>query len=204
MATSVLRVILGDQLSSRLNIVAGADKANDVFLLAEVMAEASYVRREALSHTYDHAYSHHIQRLMVTGNFALLAGLEPRAVHEWYLAVYADAYEWVELPNTVGMALYADGGLLASKPYAASGAYIRRMSDFCQGCAYDPTVAVGDRACPFNALYWDFMARHRERFSRNARMPYVYANWDRMGVDRQVALRAQAAAHLIAMREGRL
>ena len=160
--------------------------------------------REALGHTYDHAYSHHIQRLMITGNFALLAGLEPKAVHEWYLAVYADAYEWVEAPNTIGMALHADGGLLASKPYAASGAYIRRMSNFCQGCAYDPAVAIGDRACPFNALYWDFIARHRERFSRNARMPYVYANWDKMGAEKQAALRQQADRHIDAMRDGRL
>lgn len=159
---------------------------------------------EALRHTYDHAYSHHIQRLMITGNFALLAGLDPRAVHEWYLAVYADAYEWVEAPNTLGMALYADGGLLASKPYAASGSYIRRMSNFCDGCAYDPTVSVGDRACPFNALYWDFLARHRERFSSNARMPYVYSTWDKMGPDKQAALRRQAEIHMIALREGRL
>ncbi|MBR7620370.1 cryptochrome/photolyase family protein [Phenylobacterium sp. 20VBR1] len=160
--------------------------------------------REALAHTYDHAYSHHIQRLMITGNFALLAGLAPKAVHEWYLAVYADAYEWVEAPNTLGMALHADGGVLASKPYAASGAYIRKMSNYCQGCAYDPTVAVGERACPFNALYWDFMARHRDRFSRNARMPFVYATWDRMGAERQAGLRDQAQQHLTAMREGRL
>ncbi len=160
--------------------------------------------REALAHTYDHAYSHHIQRLMITGNFALLAGLDPAEVHEWYLAVYADAYEWVELPNTLGMALHADGGLVASKPYAASGAYIRRMSNFCGGCAYDATVAVGEGACPFNALYWDFVARHRERFGGNARMPYVYANWDKMGEARQTALRDQAQAHLVAMREGRL
>jgi deoxyribodipyrimidine photolyase-related protein len=160
--------------------------------------------REALAHTHDHAYSHHIQRLMITGNFALLAGLEPKAVHEWYLAVYADAYEWVEAPNTLGMALHADGGLVASKPYAASGAYIRRMSNFCQGCAYDPTVSVGERACPFNALYWDFMARHRDRFSRNARMPYVYATWDKMGEDRQAALRRQAQDHMAALRDGRL
>ena len=109
-----------------------------------------------------------------------------------------------EAPNTLGMALHADGGLLASKPYAASGAYIRRMSNFCQGCANDPTVAVGDRACPFNALYWDFMARHQDRFSRNARMPYVYANWDRMGAERQAALLTQAEDHPIAVREGRL
>jgi len=160
--------------------------------------------REALAHTLDHAYSHHIQRLMITGNFALIAGIEPRAVHEWYLAVYADAYEWVELPNTIGMALHADGGLLASKPYAASGNYIRRMSDFCDRCAYDPQVSTGARACPFNALYWDFLARHRDRFSRNARMPYVYATWDKMGDERQAALRDQARRHIEAMRAGRL
>ena len=160
--------------------------------------------REALRHTYDHAYSHHIQRLMITGNFALLTGLNPKAVHEWYLAVYADAFEWVEAPNTIGMALHADGGLLASKPYAASGNYIRRMSNFCDGCAYDPAVSVGDRACPFNALYWDFLSRHRERFGGNARMPYVYSTWDKMGTDKQAALRRQAEEHMIALREGRL
>ncbi|MDE1906247.1 MAG: cryptochrome/photolyase family protein [Rhodospirillales bacterium] len=160
--------------------------------------------REALRDTYEHAYSHHIQRLMITGNFALLAGLDPRQVHEWYLAVYADAYEWVEAPNTIGMALHADGGLLASKPYAASGNYIRRMSNFCNGCAYDPATSVGERACPFNALYWDFLSRHRERFSANARMPYVYSTWDKMGTEKQAALHRQAAAHMNALREGRL
>jgi deoxyribodipyrimidine photolyase-related protein len=160
--------------------------------------------REVLAHTHEHAYSHHIQRLMVTGNFSLLAGIDPKAVHEWYLAVYADAYEWVEAPNTIGMALYADGGLLASKPYAASGNYIKRMSNFCGSCVYDPSSSTGDRACPFNALYWDFMARHRDRFSGNARMPYVYATWDKMSPEKQAALRRQANANLIAMREGRL
>lgn len=160
--------------------------------------------REAFAHTRDHAYSHHIQRLMITGNFALLAGLDPVAVHEWYLAVYADAYEWVEAPNTIGMALHADGGLLASKPYAASGNYINRMSNYCGGCAYDPSVSVGERACPFNALYWAFLARHRDRFGVNARMPYVYATWDKMGVQKQDALLAQADDHMTAMREGRL
>lgn len=159
---------------------------------------------EVFAQTIEHAYSHHIQRLMITGNFALLAGLDPKAVHEWYLAVYADAYEWVELPNTIGMALHADGGLMASKPYAASGNYINRMSNFCHGCRYDPTKAIGENACPFNALYWDFIARHRDRFSRNARMPYVYATWEKMGPDKQQALREQAGAHLVAMREGRL
>jgi deoxyribodipyrimidine photolyase-related protein len=160
--------------------------------------------REALTHTYDHAYSHHIQRLMITGNFALLAGIDPHAVHEWYLAVYADAYEWVEAPNTLGMALYADGGLMASKPYAASGAYIRKMSNFCAGCAYDPEVAVGEGACPFNALYWAFVARHSERLGRNTRMAYVHANWARMDENKQNALLDQAGRTMTALREGRL
>lgn len=160
--------------------------------------------QEVLEQTVEHAYSHHIQRLMITGNFALLAGLDPKQVHEWYLAVYADAYEWVELPNTIGMALHADGGVMASKPYAASGNYINRMSNFCGSCSYDPAKSTGEGACPFNALYWDFVARHRERFSRNARMPYVYATWDKMGPEKQDALRQQAAANLLAMREGRL
>jgi deoxyribodipyrimidine photolyase-related protein len=160
--------------------------------------------REALAHTIKYAYSHHIQRLMITGNFALIAGLDPAAVHEWYLAVYADAYEWVELPNTLGMALHADGGLLASKPYAASGNYIKRMSTYCAGCRYDPSVSVGDGACPFNALYWDFLARHRDRFNRNVRLPYVYSTWDKMDEEKQAALRKQARLHIVAMREGRL
>ena len=113
--------------------------------------------RAAVTQTREQAYAHHIQRLMITGNFALLAGIDPHELHEWYLAVYADAYEWVELPNTVGMSQFADGGLLASKPYAASGAYIDRMSDYCEGCAYEVKQRTGPRACPFNALYWDFI-----------------------------------------------
>jgi deoxyribodipyrimidine photolyase-related protein len=123
--------------------------------------------------TREEAYAHHIQRLMVTGNFALIAGLDPREVHEWYLAVYADAYEWVELPNTIGMALHADGGLLGSKPYAASGNYINKMSDYCKPCRYDVKQRTGPEACPFNALYWDFIARHHARFSKNPRMANI-------------------------------
>jgi deoxyribodipyrimidine photolyase-related protein len=146
--------------------------------------------------TRDEAYAHHIQRLMVTGNFALLAGLDPAAVHEWYLSVYADAYEWVEAPNTLGMALYADGGVVASKPYAASGAYIDRMSDYCRGCAYDVKAKTGDRACPFNLLYWDFLIRHRQRFQSNPRMAVIYRNWDRMAEDRRRATLDGAAAFL--------
>ncbi len=150
----------------------------------------------AISQTRDHAYAHHIQRLMVTGNFALLAGLDPVAVNAWYLAVYADAFEWVELPNTHGMALFADGGVMASKPYAASGAYINRMSDHCRDCAYDVRESVGPSACPFNALYWDFIARHAARFRDNPRMAMPLRNLDRMDPARLSALRAQAAAFL--------
>ena len=108
--------------------------------------------RAAINQTKEDAYAHHIQRLMVTGNFALLAGVSPQAVHEWYLTVYVDAYEWVELPNTLGMSQFSDGGILASKPYVASGAYINRMSDYCSGCRYDVRSRIGDEACPFNVL----------------------------------------------------
>jgi deoxyribodipyrimidine photolyase-related protein len=148
------------------------------------------------------AYAHHIQRLMVTGNFALLAGLHPDAVDEWYLSVYADAYQWVEMPNTRGMALFADGGMLGSKPYAASGAYINRMSDYCRGCAYDVKQATAENACPFNFLYWDFIARHAARFASNPRMAMPLRNWDRMPADRRAAIRARAAAFLAGMEAG--
>jgi deoxyribodipyrimidine photolyase-related protein len=137
-----------------------------------------------LSHTVgqtrDEAYAHHIQRLMVTGNFALLAGVDPGAVHEWYLAVYWDAIEWVEAPNVVGMSQFADGGAVGSKPYVSSGAYIDRMSDYCRGCAYDVKAKTGKGACPFNLLYWHFLTRHRARFEGNPRMAQMYRTWDRM------------------------
>lgn len=160
--------------------------------------------KEAVEQTMEHAYSHHIQRLMVTGNFALLAGLNPAEVCEWYLAVYADAYEWVELPNTLGMALHGDGGICASKPYAASGKYIDRMSNFCEACTYDPKEMLGDKACPFNALYWDFMARHEKMLNKNQRLPYAYSTWHKMSAEKQRAIRTQADTHLSRMREGSL
>jgi len=152
--------------------------------------------RQVVRQTRDHAYAHHIQRLMVTGNFALMAGLHPDAVNEWYLIVFADAYEWVELPNVHGMALHADGGLMGSKPYAASGAYINRMSDYCRGCAYDVREVAGEGACPFNSLYWDFVARHRDRFAANPRMGPVVRALDRMDAARLGAIRARAAGVL--------
>jgi deoxyribodipyrimidine photolyase-related protein len=152
--------------------------------------------RACVEQTRDHAYAHHIQRLMVTGNFALLAGIDPHQLHEWYLAVYADAYEWVELPNTLGMSQFADGGLLASKPYAASGAYIDRMSNYCRGCAYDVKAKAGPQACPFNLLYWDFIARHRDRLARNPRMAQMVRTWDRFTDEKQAQLRRDAGRFL--------
>ena len=150
----------------------------------------------AVAQTRELAYAHHIQRLMVTGNFALLAGIDPAAVNEWYMCVYADAFEWVELPNTHGMAIHADGGMMASKPYAASGRYIDRMGDFCRDCRYRVQDATGDRACPFNFLYWDFLARHRERFEANPRMTQMYRVLDRMDRQKVGAMQVQAAAYL--------
>ena len=151
---------------------------------------------QAIGQTLELGYAHHIQRLMVTGLFAMLAGVDPFEVHEWYLAVYTDAYEWVEAPNVVGMSQFADGGLLGSKPYAASGAYIDRMSDYCADCKYDVKQKTGPKACPFNALYWDFLARNEERLRGNPRLGPVYRNWDRMDEERQIALR-DSAGHFL-------
>ena len=156
----------------------------------------------AVAQTRDEAYAHHIQRLMVTGNFALLAGIDPAEVHEWYLAVYADAYEWVEAPNTIGMSQFADGGVVASKPYVSSGAYISRMSDYCRGCAYKVSHKTGEDACPFNLLYWHFLDRHRDRFAANPRIGRIYANWDRMDAERRARILGDAQAFLSRMEAG--
>ncbi|WP_299966623.1 cryptochrome/photolyase family protein [uncultured Roseobacter sp.] len=151
---------------------------------------------KAVGQTRDEAYAHHIQRLMITGNFALLAGLDPHQVHEWYLAVYMDAFEWVEAPNVIGMSQFADGGIIASKPYVSSGAYINRMSDYCKGCTYSVSRKTGEGACPFNLLYWHFLDRHRTRFSKNARMGNMYRTWDRMDDDRRETVLREAEGFL--------
>ncbi len=143
--------------------------------------------------TLAHGYAHHIQRLMVTGLFALLLGVKPRAVHEWYLAVYVDAVEWVEVPNTIGMSQFADGGLMGSKPYIASGKYIDKMSNYCKGCRFDPAVSTGPKACPFTTLYWDFLDRHRERFAGHPRLVMQVRNLDRLKPDAIAAIRGEAA-----------
>ena len=134
----------------------------------------------SISQSLDYAYAHHIQRLMVIGNFCLLSGIDPAQVDEWYLGIYIDAIEWVEMPNTRGMSQFADGGLIASKPYTASGSYINRMSDYCSGCEYSVKEKTGESACPFNSLYWHFMDRHKGRFSKNPRISMVYRNLNKM------------------------
>lgn len=147
---------------------------------------------QAIGQSLEDAHAHHIQRLMVIGNFALLAGCDPVQVHEWYLGIYVDAYEWVEMPNTLGMSQFADGGLMATKPYVSSAAYINRMSDYCKGCHYEHKARLGERACPFNALYWDFFERHRERLAGNQRLAMVYRQLERMDDQERAALQTRA------------
>ena len=152
--------------------------------------------REAITQTREDAYAHHIQRLMVTGLFAMLAGIDPYDVHEWYLIVYFDAFEWVEAPNVIGMSQYADGGALGSKPYAASGAYINRMSDYCKICRYAVTKKTEEGACPFNALYWDFLARNEKKLKDNPRLSQMYRTWAKMEKRTKLCYRAHARATL--------
>jgi deoxyribodipyrimidine photolyase-related protein len=148
--------------------------------------------KSVIDSTRRYAYSHHIQRLMITGNFALLIGVNPVEIERWYLAVYADAFEWVEMPNTLGMAIFADGGRMASKPYAASGAYIDRMSDFCGTCAYDVKQKSGPKACPFNYLYWAFLIRQEHRLSQNPRLAMPYRTLAGWSEDRKSGITADA------------
>jgi deoxyribodipyrimidine photolyase-related protein len=146
----------------------------------------------AIGQTLRFGYAHHIQRLMVTGLFALMLGVNPKTVHEWYLAVYVDALEWVELPNTLGMSQFGDGGIMASKPYAATGKYIQRMSNHCQHCPYNPAERLGPKACPFTTLYWDFLIRHRALLSKNLRMGLQLKNVDRLDAAEMQAIQEQA------------
>jgi deoxyribodipyrimidine photolyase-related protein len=169
-----------------LNALDATRKLPDWFWTGETQMRCL---SRAIKQSLDLGYAHHIQRLMVIGNFALLAGLDVQAVCDWYLGVYLDAFEWVELPNTLGMALFADGGIMASKPYAASGKYIQKQGDHCQACPYDPKQVTGDRACPYNSLYWHFIDRHSDSLSQNPRMGLIMGGWrKRVAADREAVV----------------
>lgn len=154
---------------------------------------------QCVKETKRNAYAHHIQRLMVLGNFALLAGIAPEQVNEWFLVVYADAYEWVELPNVSGMILFADGGYLASKPYAAGGSYINKMSNYCKNCSYSVSAKNGEKACPFNYLYWNFLASNRDNLSTNHRLGMMYKTYDRMAAEKQAAITTDSQTFLASL-----
>jgi deoxyribodipyrimidine photolyase-related protein len=141
--------------------------------------------KQTIRQSLDYGYAHHIQRLMVTGLYCLLAGIDPKQVHEWYLAIYVDAVEWVELPNTLGMSQYADGGVMSSKPYVASGKYIDKMSNYCSGCKYDPAKRSGEDACPFTTMYWQYLDKHKEKLAKNPRMLLQIKNLNRMQLSLQ-------------------
>ncbi len=149
--------------------------------------------KSTIQQSLDYSYAHHIQRLMVTGNFCLLTGIGVSQVDMWYLGVYIDAIEWVEMPNTRGMSQFADGGIVATKPYAASGNYINKMSDYCQKCHYNVKEKTSEQACPFNSLYWHFMIKHRDKVERNPRIGMVYRNWDKQNKAHQKATLDRAA-----------
>lgn len=176
-----------------LNVLNAARPLPEFFWTGET---DMFCLSQSIGQTRQYAYAHHIQRLMVIGNFALLAGLSPEQVNEWFLIVYADAYEWVELPNVSGMVLYADGGIMASKPYAAGGSYIDRMSDYCASCRYKVKQKTGEDACPFNYLYWDFLDRNSNRLRHNPRMGMMYRTWDKMADERKEDVRQSAKKFL--------
>ncbi|MEM9556530.1 MAG: cryptochrome/photolyase family protein [Acidobacteriota bacterium] len=180
----------------------GADYADRNHLEADTELPSIYwtgdtemeCMRQSLGQVHEHGYGHHIQRLMVTGLFALQLGVVPRQVADWYLGLYVDGVDWVTLPNTVGMVLYADGGVVGTKPYAATGKYIRRMSDYCGACPFDPDQRTGDEACPFSTLYWDFLMRQRDRLEGNRRIGFVWRNVDRLDETEQHAIGSRADA----------
>jgi deoxyribodipyrimidine photolyase-related protein len=152
--------------------------------------------KQSIDQSLDYAYAHHIQRLMVTGNFALLAGIKPEEVDAWYLGIYIDAIQWVELPNTRGMSQFADGGLIATKPYVSSANYIDKMSNYCGNCHYSKSKKTGDKACPFNSLYWNFIDQHLEKWSKNQRMSMMVANWKKQDPEKKAKVLEQAEKYL--------
>lgn len=148
--------------------------------------------KHAVTQSLDEAYAHHIQRLMITGNFGLLAGIDPHELDRWYLGIYIDAIEWVEMPNTRGMSQFADGGIVGTKPYNSSANYVNKMSNYCSGCTYNYKEKVGENACPFNSLYWNFYERHENEFKKNPRIGMAYRNLDRMDPEQRNKIRDRA------------
>lgn len=151
---------------------------------------------KTIKQSLDYAYAHHIQRLMITGNFALLNLTNPKAIEQWYLGIYIDALEWVEMPNTIGMSQFADGGILATKPYISSGNYINNMSDYCKNCHYDYKIRFGEKACPFNSLYWNFIDKNKEKLAKNQRMAIPLSSWSKMNPDDKSKILNQAQIYL--------
>ena len=190
-----LRGIYWEQMPgyARCNNFAHTRKLPDFYWSGETSMNCL---RIAIRQSLETAYAHHIQRLMITGNFALLAGVDPDAVDEWYLGIYIDALQWVEITNTRGMSQFADGGLVGTKPYVSSAAYISRMSDYCRSCFYDPKSRFGPAACPFNSLYWHFYHRHRTRLEGNPRIGFVYKTLDRMASEDRRRILSQAETYL--------
>lgn len=175
---------------SQMNYFRHENKLPSWFWNAETKMNCLH---HAIKQSLEHAYAHHIQRLMITGNFALLAGIHPDETDAWYLGIYIDAFEWVEITNTRGMSQFADGGIVATKPYTSSANYINNMSNYCKNCAYNHKEKVGADACPFNSLYWDFHARHREVLEKNPRIGMVYKNYDRMSPELKAQVHERAA-----------
>ena len=184
-----------------LNAMEADEELPDFYWTGETDLECL---RQSIGQTLEHGYAHHIQRLMVTGLFALMLGVNPRRVHEWYLAVYVDAVEWVELPNTLGMSQYGDGGLMASKPYIATGKYIHKMSNYCSACPKDPNKRTGPNACPFTTLYWDYLLRHEQKLRGNSRMALQVRNIARIKPTEREAIQETAGEIREQVKEGAL
>jgi len=178
---------------ANLNYFQHVDKLPDWFWTGDTKMNCL---KDAIHQSLDYAYAHHIQRLMVTGNFALLAGIHPDEVDAWYLGIYIDAFEWVEITNTRGMSQFADGGIVGTKPYVSSAAYINKMSSYCSGCYYDKNKKTGEKACPFNSLYWNFYNKHEDKLGNNPRIGMMYNVWRKMNVDAKKELLDQADYYL--------
>jgi deoxyribodipyrimidine photolyase-related protein len=178
---------------AEMNFFGHTNKLPDWFWTGETRMHCLH---HSINQSLEKAYAHHIQRLMVTGNFALLAGIDPDEVDRWYLGIYIDAIEWVEITNTRGMSQFADGGLIATKPYVSSANYLHKMGHYCDSCFYDRKLKTGEKACPFNSLYWHFFDRNREKLEKNPRIGMAYRTWNKMNPEKRADILQQAEQHL--------